>query len=169
VERDRKRPRSISGPLCTLVLVSAHDRQNAVRDGQISRIGRTNRFREVMVVNLEEVVRCAEINGAEAVLAVRIVIRRERIESADRTEQFGQTIGRKARDARCRKDSASKCHAAAKTVVEAADLFGVDMSSMKASPVSFGPCSSRSSGEFQARRIERPGKRLHPRDPSGYA
>ena len=54
-----------------------------MRDGQVGRVRRGSGLGKIVVVDLEEVGRRAQLDGAEIMFAVAIVVRRERVEPAE--------------------------------------------------------------------------------------
>ena len=65
------------------VFVSAHDRQDARRDGGISGVGRAELGGAVVAIDFPKVADAALVDRAEVVLAVRIVVFGEGVEGAD--------------------------------------------------------------------------------------
>ena len=78
--------------LAWLSIVSAHDRQDARRDGGISGIGRAELGRAVVVLDLPEAADAALVDRAEVVFAMRIVVVGEDVEGADLRQQRATLI-----------------------------------------------------------------------------
>ena len=105
------------------VLVGAHDRQDARRDGGISGIGRAELGGAVVVLDFPEAADAALVDRAEVVLAVGIVVVGEGVEGANLRQQRATLLERHGFDAGGDHDDAAD-EGAAEGVVEGADAFG---------------------------------------------
>jgi hypothetical protein len=101
------------------------------------------------------------------VFTVRVVVGRERLEGLHEAKQHGSIFRVESPDAGRKHGLSAENLAAAKPVIEAADVLGVGRNLHSGSPVVIRPRSPRCSGEFEAGRSERPGKEASPQGPSG--
>lgn len=102
-----------------------------------------------------------EVDRAEVVLAVRVVVSREVVELAHPVEQLRQAIGVEAGHAWCKQNSSAKDQPSFRLRILSAL---VSLSIFELLPLVIGCANRGRSGEFKARRIERVGTgRLRPR------
>ena len=102
------------------VLIGAHDGKHARRLLGVRRVSGAELHGEVVVVYLSEIRLALDLEVAEVVLAVRVIVLREIAEGLNRQEHARFGIDRQGIDAR-RHDDLTADEGAAEVVIEGAD------------------------------------------------